>query len=34
MPAEMLVLKLVVTPLLIAAATLVARRWGLSSSRS
>src|SRR3990172_8862369 len=28
MPVEILVLKLVVTPLLIAAATLVARRWG------
>ena len=28
MPLEILVLKLVVTPLLIAAATLVARRWG------
>jgi len=28
MPVEVLVLKLVVTPLLIAAATLVARRWG------
>ena len=28
MPIEILVLKLVVTPLLIAAATLVARRWG------
>jgi hypothetical protein len=28
MPAEIFVLKLVVTPLLIAAATLVARRWG------
>ena len=28
MPVEIVVLKLVVTPLLIAAATLVARRWG------
>src|SRR5882724_10189950 len=28
MPVEILPLKLVVTPLLIAAATLVARRWG------
>ena len=28
MPIEILVLKLVVTPLLISAATLVARRWG------
>jgi hypothetical protein len=28
MPVEILVLKLLVTPLLIAAATLVARRWG------
>jgi len=28
MPVEILVLKLVVTPLLVAAATLVARRWG------
>jgi hypothetical protein len=28
MPVEILALKLVVTPLLIAAATLVARRWG------
>jgi hypothetical protein len=28
MPVEILVLKLVITPLLIAAATLVARRWG------
>src|SRR5712692_1697596 len=28
MPAEIFILKLVVTPVLIAAATLVARRWG------
>ena len=28
MPTEIFVLKLIVTPLLIAAATLVARRWG------
>jgi len=28
MPAGVIVLKLVVTPLLIAVATLVARRWG------